>query len=375
MNITCQLLSHSNGPHVQQAYAGFLMLRRRGLIDLEQRFSGEQIIYPSRVRYLRDARRAHLSVLVNGLRLHYDAHDSWEIDEPFLEAADLYFKRSFSPVHLRQLAARDKVYPLGLYYNVYPDGLDWRGLRRSFAFLDRTNWRQLARPLDPLNQLGFTPRVSIMEALPHHALSDEPPKVLFMARTWDPYDVPDRSPAKVAEFHEVNETRAACIRALKEAFGERFYGGFAHKPYAQKHYPDALMPDPSVATKGNYLKLLQGYPVCIATTGLLGSIGGKLGEYVASSKAIVTEKLNYGVLGGFSEGQNYLSFETPEQCVAQVQRLFEDDALRREIMANNARYYQGYLRPDALILNTLLTALSGQTYDWSAEEEVSAVLS
>lgn len=368
MNITCQLLSHSNGPHVQQAYAGFLMLQRRGLIDLEQRFSGEQIIFPSRVRYLRDARRAHLSVLVNGLRLHYDAHDSWEVDEPFLEASDFYFKRSFSAAHLRQFGARDKIHPLGLYYNVYPDGVDWRGLRRSAAFLNRNNWRQLARPLDPFNKFGFTPRVSIVESLPHHALSDEPPKVLFMARTWDPYDVPDRSPEKVAEFHEINEMRAACIRALKEAFGERFYGGFMHKPYAQKHYPDALMPDPSIATKANYLKLLRGYSVCIATAGLLGSNGGKLGEYVASSKAIVTEKLNYGVPGGFSEEQNYLSFDSPEQCVAQVRRLFEDDALRRAMMTNNARYYQGYLKPDALILNTLLTALSGQTYDWSTVE-------
>ncbi len=346
------------------------MLHRRGLINLEQHFSGEPTHFPERTKHLRDARRAHLSVLVNGtLRFHYDAHDSWELDEPFLEASDLYFKRSFSARHLRHLDMREKVHPLGLYYNVYPDGSDWRGARRNLRFIDRKSWRHVVRPVGAFDLLGFTPRVSMLESLPPQNLAQ--PKVLFMVRTWDPYSAPDRPPERVAELDQINETRAACIRALREAFGRRFYGGFMHEPYARERYPDALMPDAAAASKGNYFKLLQEYPIGVATTGLLGSTGGKLGEYVATSKAIVSEKLNYEVPGDFQAGRNYLSFSTPEQCVAQVQRLFDDEALRREMMVNNARYYGRYLRPDALILNTLLTALSGQTYDWKKVEAVS----
>ena len=323
--IKCQLFSHSNGPHLQQTYAGFLMLQRRGLIDLEQRVSAARAVIPTRTEHLRDARKAHLKVVVNSeLTLHYDAHDSWEIDEEFLAGADYYFKRSFSEAHAQQLEAREKIYPLGLYYNVYPSGVDWRGFKRSLAFIDRKNWRRAARPFDPLNWLGFTPRVHLMESLPNPHVE---PKVLFMARAWDPYDAADRTDQKVQERTQINDVRADCIRALRRAFGERFYGGFMHRKHALEHYPDALMPDPKAATKGSYIKLLQYYPICLATTGLHGSIGGKLAEYVAFSKAIVTEKLNHEVPGAFLEEQNYLTFSSSEQCVAQVQRLFEGAAL------------------------------------------------
>ena len=93
----------------------------------------------------------------------------------------------------------------------------------------------------------------------------------------------------------------------------------------------------------------------MATTGLNGSNGWKLGEYVALSKAVISEPLVFQVTGDFAKEKNYLEFTDPEKLVTAATRLFDDKTLRLALMINNYRYYQAYLRPDALILNTLAT--------------------
>ena len=98
-----------------------------------------------------------------------------------------------------------------------------------------------------------------------------------------------------------------------------------------------------------------------ATTGLHGSVGWKFAEYVAFAKAIVSEPLNCEVPGDFKPGQNYLTFRSPTELVEQASTLFSDNALRHALMTNNARYYLGYVRPDALVLNSLLAALSASS--------------
>jgi hypothetical protein len=121
-----------------------------------------------------------------------------------------------------------------------------------------------------------------------------------------------------------------------------------------------LIADPMLAAKRRYMKLLQSHPICVATAGLHGSIGGKFAEYVCLSKAILSEKLHYTVPGDLREGRNYLEFATADECIEQARRLFSDRALRNRLMSNNTRYYNAWLRPDMLILNTLLAA-SGAT--------------
>jgi hypothetical protein len=76
------------------------------------------------------------------------------------------------------------------------------------------------------------------------------------------------------------------------------------------------------------------------------------------SRAIVSEKLCYEVPGLCGPGENYLEFTTPEDCVAAVSQLFDDQELLVKIMMNNNHYYLSYLHPDLLILNTLVLAMS-----------------
>jgi hypothetical protein len=101
---------------------------------------------------------------------------------------------------------------------------------------------------------------------------------------------------------------------------------------------------------------MRSHAICVATTGLHGSIGWKLAEYVAFSKAIITEKLVYTVPGDFGPGRNYIEFASPEDCAAAAMRLVEDRGLRERLMLNNVAYYRAYLRPDALVGNAMARA-------------------
>ncbi len=339
--------------HIQQIYTGFSMLHQRGVIDMTQDVLGK-----GPFQHLPAAGDPHLHVILNdGLRLHYDALDSWEVDEGYLGESDFYFKRSFSSARLENIGeGRRKIHPLGLNYEVYPSSVDRHALNRSVISSHlRGKLGTLARSLRLLDGFKFTPRVHLMEFLPTY---DSPTKVLFMARAYDPYNRPDRPQDKVEERKCINRTRADCIRLLRDGFGGDFHGGFIHTDFAVRHYRELLLSDNGQSEKKNYIELLRAHPICVATTGLHGSIGWKFGEYVAFSKAIVSEKLNYEVPGSLEEGKNYLEFSSPAECVAKVKQLCLDRELRHHLMTNNWIYYQSYLRPEALVLNTLLTALS-----------------
>lgn len=338
--ITCKLLSRSNLSHLAQVYTGFYLLHRLKEILLSQECERRDLFDPAKPQHLRDARQSHLLVVVNGnLKLYYDCHDSHEIDEHAAREVDYYFKRSYQPSSIAK-PFKKQVFPLGLNYAVYP---------AEFDAFEHERLATLVKMHGP--EFRFT-------AQPPPSFADDvEPKALFITRVWDPLDNPARSIEKNDERRRLNETRVSCIERLRQEFGNRFLGGLVHNEYAIENYKHALLADNEISEKENYLNLLRLYPVCIQTTGLHGSIGWKMGEYVAFSRAIVSEKLNYEVPGSFSPGQHYLEFKDPEECVQQVGRLLSDSALRKMMMENNADYYSNYLRPDSMIRRTLKIAL------------------
>jgi hypothetical protein len=356
--IACKLLYQSASPHIQQLYTGFQLLHRTGLLRLAQARRTTAIRYGSDAPHLKDASHAHLdAVLDEHIRIHFDTHDAEEVPLRELEDCHVYFKRSYSQAVVRSLPRelRGKVRPLGLNYRVLPDGMDLHAVRRALS-LSGWSAQTLAtckQAVDINNWFGFQPRMQLMQAPPNPRAE---PNVLFLVAAYDPYDDPARSDAKIADRISINETRARCVRLLKDALGPRFTGGFTHSRFAAQQYPD-LVVEPGTTSQLQYFRTLRSYPICVATTGLHGSIGWKLAEYVAFSKAIVSERLVYEVPGGFAPGKNYIEFSSAEQCVSGAIRLVEDAQLRHEIMLNNAAYYRDRLRPDALVRNALQTAL------------------
>jgi hypothetical protein len=208
--------------------------------------------------------------------------------------------------------------------------------------------------------LKYNPTINNMHMAPERSRK---PKVLFMARTWDPDNYTGGFPAENRELwktlcNSINKTRATVISVLRKELGQRFYGGFAQNRYTSDHYKELLLSNKFASTKRKYINILHEYPICIATTGLYNSIGWKFGEYVAFSKAIVSEKLLYEVPGNFGPGKNYAEFETAEQCVDQAVALVNEKTTREQMMENNYRYYNEYLAPDKLVWRTLEKAVT-----------------
>lgn len=355
----CRMVLWSRASHLSQLLAGFSLLARRGAIRLSQEIRKLDYARPAEPFHLRHARREHMLVSVDDqLRLYFDVHDSFEIDLEAATDADFYFKRSYwSPAIPATIRA--KVVPLGLNYEVNARGFDRLEMQRMLAFPNPSTSaaREFAVLLLRLAGFEFGPgsRMSVEQMCASPAPAAQP-RVLFMAKAWDPREVAGFSARKAEERAAMNDFRAECIAQLKRRLGSGFYGGFQHTPYASERYPHLLLQDNRLSAKRTYLRLLRDFPICIATGGLHGSIGWKFAEYVAFSKAIVSERLQYELPGDFEESRNYLAFVTPAECVEKALTLIEDRPLRLSLMNACWEYYNGYVRPDAMISRVLETA-------------------
>lgn len=356
MKIDCKLCIESNSQHLQQIYTGFSELEKKGFVNLTL----------EKASHYTDSALLRAEVN-NKYRVIYDLYDGFNYPgcvgqeenldflSGLLDQADYFFKRSYSTAIQLSLKEKNKVQPLGLSYfvssknnfgNTITNGLRDHGINllRKSEFLS--------------NILGITSNRSLyFEQFEHFPIISRKPGILFMARAWDPRDCSGCNPD---DIELMNVMRANCIITCRQEFGDLFYGGFARNDYAIRNYPDVLLDNPKASRKIDYLKAIKKADICVATTGLHDSIGWKLAEYVAASKAIVSEKLHYELPGVFKQRQNYLEFATPEECAQSIRELINDKALRFTLMTNNYRYYNTHLRPDALVMNTLLK-ITGQT--------------
>lgn len=314
----CTVYANTRADHAYQIYAGLHALHAGGQIRLRWRRGA-----PALLRALPDPEDLNgVLAELEGAPLFFDVRDGPDCF-PVVERVALYAKRSFRqglPGHCL---------PLGLNYVVHP---------RRLAALGR---------VAPILYRAVSMRTAEPEP-------DLPPRALFLARTWDPEEIPRLDRARI---EALNDTRAGCIRALRGALGRQFFGGFSRSAHALRRYPDCVVPETLSTRRRDYLRLLRGFPVGVATTGLSDSIGWKFAEYVALSRAIACEPLRYELPGPMRAGRNYLEFATPGQCVERVGRLLDDRDLRARMMHRNREYYLEYGTPEAIVARVLHTAL------------------
>jgi hypothetical protein len=348
-------------PAMSQIQTGFALLARRGTLRLAQRILRIDYSRPDQPGHLRRARRDHMRVdIAAGPRLYFDAHDGPEIDEEAAAECDCYFKRTFIPRAIPE-RLQTKVVPMGMNYEVYTSGFDRFEAARTMLLQGEIGGRIRGTVGYGLRSLGFElgPRVrQPADTFCAAPMPEAEPRVLFITRTYDPGELRYFSEEKAAERVRVNEMRAQCIRGLRKALGPSFYGGLQSSAFSARNFPDALLDDSSHEAQKNYLQLMRVFPVCIATRGLHGSVGWKMAEYVAFSKAIVTEQTDCGSPGSFVEPSNYLEFSTVDQCIEKAVRLTEDRDLRAQQMRNNWEYFNAYLRPDAMVSRAIDIALA-----------------
>lgn len=342
-----KVLYSGSSPHLTQIFAGLGLLERQELLTLRYVPSLYTPINnsPTRIR-----------VKIDEANVVFDMFDGHEIDDDDYNWANIYFKRSFS-------RAKHLIYPkmvaFGFNYGVFGPNDHWSerylvDFRKLVLTKDVSvvhtfirNNKLLARLLLQTSSNISNAFYKNFEALPNLSKN---PKIIFFTRLWEPYQ--SRGIGFVHERTQINDMRIGIIRKLRKIFPANFIGGLEPTMYAREIAPE-LVVEKSIIRKKSYLDNMKNADICIATKGLLDSNGWKFGEYIAASRAIVSERLSFEVPGSFHSGENYLEFSGVSDCVDSVKQLFENPILRYKVMVNNFLYYQQYLRPDMLLLNAL----------------------
>lgn len=336
--------SKKSAGHISQIVTGFMMLKEKGKIDLDVEISNE-LPHPSII-----------FVNINNEKLLvYDMMDGYlltkEQMEQYLKKVDFYFKRSFSKTHNNQYKNSYKIMPLGFNYHVT---IKNNIIDKPYKATKKENLKWFIKETLGKNyHQNFY--IEAFESIPE--IINKKPLILFNTRLWIPSgeELETQISGQLKEEREfINEIRVQCIRNLRNEFGNNFIGGLVPTEYAKKYFSDCLL-DKSMIERVSFLNLVKKADICIATMGLHQSNGWKLGEYVAASKAIVSEKLRYDV-PNFKIDKNYLEFNNVDECIRQVKKLVENKDLILQMKINNHSYYNNYLRPDMLILKSLLVA-------------------
>jgi hypothetical protein len=325
--------------HVQQPLAGFLLLAKAGEIDLKVQLRTKEA---SQFPYL-------IRATIDGVPVVYDLQDgAWPLDSAvdvgIFDGADQLFIRAYSPGNYGEW--EERVHPLGLNYVVtvphptsvlahYASGRDaMRSLVvRLLGRRPSSNFRTFECPPSP-----HRPRENF---------------AVFLSRVWDPDMV---KPELGESIHALNRDRVDTVLTLRANLGRRFVGGIAPTAYARANYPDALGPASLVLQK-TYLATMRKATVCVTTLGLEESNGWKFGEYMAASKAVVTERPRQQAAGPLVEGENYLAFGNISESVGQVEKLLGDPGLASRMEKANWQYYRKYVRPDSFVRRTVAIAM------------------
>lgn len=332
--------------HCSQVTVGLLMLASR-LDGLEVRFHDAQSEHRGEPEWKVPVVLAE----ADGARLIYDLEDGYWTRKrmaELLDGCDFYFKRSLNrEVNAQYFTEeqRAKMHPLGLNYFV-----DWP--RNPYAYGMYPYTQHAMGSLSILVRRALRGRMLPARFEREPREPSERPTLIFSTRLWDPSEVEGESRA---DREHVNEVRLELMRALRESFGDRFCGGIVDGTMARRVCPELIQPV-TATRRSAYLRSMHAADVCVTSVGLHGSVGGRLGEFVAASKAIVTDPLGCELPGNFAEGTNYLSYRSADECVERVRELMGNRAAIVAMQEANQRYYQAYLRPDMLVGNTLVRA-------------------
>lgn len=335
--------------HVSPIYAGLYDLEAQGKIKLKFTYK-----FPDEIRNSKSYNTLYLSVEdLNNSKFRnicFDMSDSGKIGAvDRLRECDIYFKRSYQRHSLYTFGRnlRKKVYPYGLYYpcrssherHILQRYLIYHSINNNLfkhpvrSFKD-ISVKLIRASLPRSNILSFQLYPPLVRELEVDPKERAEPKILFQTRLWEPTERRKLNPNRL---RQMNDMRANTVKALRSEFGNRFIGGVSHTPFAKENYPDCLASEKT--DKANYMGLVRKCLIGVTTTGLHNSIGAKLPEYLAASRCIITEPLEYELPVSLKEGKNYLPFKTPEECVEMCKRILDDQEFANEMRYNNYKYY------------------------------------
>jgi hypothetical protein len=278
-----------------------------------------------------------------------------------LAACDLYYKRNYiseitepacPPEH------RHKLRPLGATLIMRgarerPNWVIWnQGLWRDEKPWRRKSPREIIRSLYRLwKQPEVVRSRSRQEIFEADSLNGAQNRVLFQTRAFNP-----ESSAFPEDTQAITEERAQYIRALKAALGDQFVGGFVPDAYARQHYPDCVAPEK--LGQHAYMQLVKSCRICIYSRGLRDSPANKLGEYLAGSRCIVSQRFKTELSTPLEEGRDVLFFDTAEELVEKCRLLLNDEELQQRLSTGARTYYQQHVKPRQRVLQIFREAFA-----------------
>lgn len=354
--LNCKLKYISKSPHISGIITGYIILEKQNNIDLE-------IINDSKNRHMYPHEHMVEVVFNNEIIIAYDLLDGYNISierlEKYLIKCNYYFKRSYDYENNKNICGGQKIIPLGLNYHVTikgnPIDKNWKNVLKFWA-------KKMTGDKSAVKMSEFY--VDKFEDLPKDIINE--PKVLFYTRVWDPEGeifedkITDRN--IIEERKYINNMRVDIIRKLKKELKENFNGGLSSSKYAITNYPDCVI-NADETNRNNYIEMVKKSDICIASMGLHKSIGWKFAEYVASSKAIVSEKLYYDIPGDFKCNINYIEYNSSDECVKKVIQLCKDKKRIANMQRKNYEYYNKFVRPDKQVLYTIEFVLNRSNLD------------
>jgi hypothetical protein len=353
--ILCYLSHEQDLYHASHLYTGLCGLMSQGRARVkfivpraaEKIYVSDPLTICLKVRSLDDGKDYLLAI---DLRDRSDA-----LSLPQVELCDVYLKRSYYEPDLSGVpdTLKRKIIPFGLNYGCRSALSASRVLSALIPNLAASLLRSPKRILGQLN-----PRRSILYQYMTTALEadfEQRPEaeveasVLFQTRVYEPDEIYPDNPS------EVNEERVHLVRALKDAFGEKFCGGLVPTRYAREHYPDEVSEQPT--RQSQYIAWGKQSLIGVYTRGLFHSLAFKLPEYLAAAKCIVSVPLRNKLPQPLVAGEHYLEFRTPEECVERCARLLEDETLASGLRQQAWNYYQREVKPAAHLDGVLSRAL------------------
>ncbi len=356
-------VSRVNGMYFGQLLVGFELLKKQKKLDYKVSVDNsleKEFLDSSICEILIDKKRVILN-FSDG----YNNFPSFKFIDDCLNNCDVFFKANVNRTLHNNLKNNEKIKPLPLRYGLIAPSsiIDLFSNQESL----KTKLRKLSRKLPVFYDSEYQYYYDRFEAEP---IVTKEPKVFCYARVWDPNiasakssqnvdidgdTVEKRIATKYEQYNELSELRAGCVRALKKEFGSRFIGGIKPEPYALEKYPDLIINKHIGVKKKNYTKALQGCEICVQTHGTHFCWNWGTGEAVAASRALVTQSPYYDIPPHLAEGKNMVFYNTPDECVEQVAKLFDDKEKLQNMMLANRRYYLEHLRPDKIVLDILKT--------------------
>lgn len=344
--------------YTAQVYSGLFELEARGELSLSFRRHTDQRLFAPHTVYL----ELDTPGLLGTRRLLIDLIDSAVLQAPqALTLVDCYAKRSLR-VTTETVSSDVRFIPYGLHYAARSASmsarrqaeLHWRatyrggqpyGLRRKVGVAMQAGSRMLRRR----SALSVTAPMQI-EAFEGARIA-KTPQIFFATRVYGPNEAPLASDREVA-----NETRVNLVRALRANFGVRYAGGLRPSAHALANYADCVVVNPDNRLWHHRTGLAS--LVHVNSAGLHGSTGWKFAEALAQSSCLVSEPSLDRQPGVLRDGEQFLAFNTVDQCVGHCENLLLDSRRAEELRHRGHDYYLRYIRPESLMRECLADALA-----------------